>query len=95
VVSRGLPDGESLVLAADGTEAIVLNPMGAVVWDLCQGRREIDRIAQLICEVLPDAELTRVRDEVHALVRQLVDRGVLEDADAAETDRCGPEPSRS
>lgn len=81
-VSRELPDGETVVMGSDGARALILNPMGAVVWGLCEGSHDLEEIAALICEELADAEPDRVRSDVAALVDQLVEAGVLEVADA-------------
>jgi hypothetical protein len=85
---REISDGEIIVLSSDGSTAIVLNAMGAVVWDLLDGSRGVEELAALICATLPDGGLERVQADIAALLSRLRELGLLEEIEA-----CGPLPS--
>ncbi len=83
-----LPSGETVVLHPETGVAVVLNPMGGVVWALCDGRRSAGEIADFICRNVEGADGAKARDDVDALARQLKERGLVE-----ESETCGPRSS--
>ena len=80
-----LPSGETVVLHPETGVAVVLNPMGGVVWTLCDGRRSAGEIADFILRSVEGADGAQAREDVAALVRQLEERGLVE-----ESETCGP-----
>jgi hypothetical protein len=90
VVFRDLVDGEVIVLAADGETTTVLNPIGAVIWSLCDGNHSLDEIAALIGERFPDLPLEQIASDVKLLVEQLLNAALI----SAGTP-CGARPSGS
>lgn len=88
VASRDLADGETMILDADGKQATVLNPMGAVVWSLCDGDHSVAQIATLIGQRFTDQPHERIAADVSRLVDQLLDAQLIGDEDP-----CGPPPS--
>jgi hypothetical protein len=76
--TRRLSDEETVVLSPTGS-AIVLNEIGAVVLDLCDGTRTIDDVANILCDALAGAERARVVQDVQAFVESLVASGCLVD----------------
>lgn len=80
VTRRALPDDEAVLLAADGAVALVLNPLAAIVWDLCDGTRAGAGIAAIIAERFPDCDPARVDADVDAVLARLAREGFLEDA---------------
>ncbi len=77
---RELPDGELVVLSADGERAVVLNPTGGVLWELAGGELELDELASLLCEAFVELDPARARADVERLVAELASHGLLEDA---------------
>ncbi len=73
--------GEEVVIVDPRTQrAVVLNAIGGAVWDLCDGGRSLEAIADFICAQLPSASRPQVVADVEALVRRLLEAGLLEDA---------------
>jgi len=66
----------------------VLNTMGGVVWDLCDGRHAVEDIAAFICAQVSGVALERVLQDVKVLAQQRALAGLVEDADS-----CGTGPS--
>ncbi len=85
---RELPDGESVVLQSEAGRAVVLNALGTVVLELCDGRLRSLDIVRLISERFADVQAERIAADVERFIRDLADNGMLEDLDA-----CGSEPS--
>jgi hypothetical protein len=77
-----------LVLRPDGTEALLLNVTGGVVWNLCDGTRTIDEIASFVSSTVQAPDPGVVRSDVSALLARLAEAGLVEDLE-----RCGPSPS--
>lgn len=70
--------GELLLYHPAQTKAIYLNPSAAVIWSLCDGRRNVQEIIQLIGEGYPEARANLVED-VFATLRELCEQRVLGD----------------
>lgn len=79
VESEELPGGEVVVLRPETGVAVVLNPMGGVVWDLCDGRRGAAQIADFIAAHAEGADPARVAADVEALVGSLRAQGLVEE----------------
>jgi hypothetical protein len=69
-------EGELLLYHPRDARAICLNPSAAVNWNLCDGRRRIGEIIQLIEESYPEAK-ENLAEEVFATLAQLRENGVL------------------
>jgi hypothetical protein len=81
VPSRPLPDGESMVLTPQGERALVLNPVATAVWHLADGTRTLDHVARFVAEHFSDVSAAQVSSDVARLVEELIEAGVLQDAD--------------
>jgi Coenzyme PQQ synthesis protein D (PqqD) len=76
VVSRdGLDEGRVMVNCDTGA-ALALNRTGALVWDLIDGRRSPDEIAEAVRRSFTDAP-DSVRDDVAALLVTLSEDGFI------------------
>ena len=76
VVSRdGLDEGRVMVNCDTGA-ALALNRTGALVWDLIDGRRSPDEIAEAVRKSFSNAPDT-VRDDVAALLVTLSEDGFI------------------
>jgi len=81
VVLADLPDGELVAQAAGGATAVILDPIGGAVLELCDGQRTVDQIAAFVCETLAVPDRARVVGDVARVIEQLLAAGVVEDAD--------------
>ncbi len=76
--TRRLSDDETVVLSPKGS-AVVLNEVGAVVLELCDGTRTVDEVADVLCENLRGASPEQVRADVRSFVETLTASGCLVD----------------
>jgi len=78
VVYRPMPDGGVLFSPNDETY-FGLNQTGACIWEnLSPVRGSIEEICAEVTRRFPDAEPTRVRDDVGRLLQALADGGLVE-----------------
>jgi Coenzyme PQQ synthesis protein D (PqqD) len=75
-VSEELLDGELLLYHRGETRAIYLNPTATIIWMLCDGKRPVQEIVDLIRESYPDAN-PELADDVLVTLTDLRDNHVL------------------
>ena len=69
-------EGELLVYHPRQTMAVYLNPPAAVIWSLCDGKRQVREIIQLIGDSYPESKATLTED-VLATLAELYEKKVL------------------
>ncbi len=78
VVYRPMPDGGVLFSSSDETY-FGLNQTGACIWEnLSPVRDSIEEVCAEVTRRFPDAEPSRVRDDVGRLLKALTDGGLVE-----------------
>jgi hypothetical protein len=80
IIRGELTDGEVVVSLRGGERALILNAVGDVVLDLCDGSRTVDEIAAFVREnmsVPPDVD---VSGDVAAVLDELERAGLIEAA---------------
>lgn len=80
VHSRDLEGGELALFKSEDSQLILLNEVGAAVWELCDGTRDVGAIAAILQE--PFAEMVgpdRVQSDVAAFVARLLELGAVEE----------------
>jgi hypothetical protein len=70
-------EGELLLYHPGRTTAVYLNPPAAIIWKLCDGKRDVGEIIRLIGESYPEST-PNLRDDVFATLAQLYDNHVVE-----------------
>ncbi len=70
-------DGEASVYHPTLATAVYLNETGALIWELCDGRRSVADIIVTLCERYPES-CDRIEIDVTVLINQLADRGIAE-----------------
>ena len=80
LISSELPDGETVIATPDRSRAVILNAMGAVVVDLCDGSRSVDAIATFICKHVKVATSDSVANDVEKILSELRSAELLEDS---------------
>lgn len=73
-----LTDGEVVVSLANGERALILNAVGDAVLELCDGTRTIEDIASFVRETMAVSADVNVKDDVEAIVTELVRAGIVE-----------------
>lgn len=69
-------EGEAVILSLDTKAFRGLNPVGSRVWELIDGRRNVDEIVEAIAREF-DVVRERAAEDVRAFVRALLDRGLV------------------
>ncbi len=82
VTRRDVGADECVLLSACADRAVVLNALGAVVWDLCDGARAEAEISDLIAARFADVPAGRIAADVATLLGELGRAGLVEDVDA-------------
>lgn len=75
VISR-VVDGEAVLVHLGQNKIRVLNPVGARLWELADGRLAVSEIAQKIVAEY-QVELVRAQADALAFYDDLIERGVL------------------
>jgi hypothetical protein len=70
------PDGWTLLVNPDAAAAIAVNPTGALIWRLADGRRTVEDIVAGVRRRFPDAPGS-VCDDVAALLGTLSEAGLI------------------
>ena len=70
IKTRLLPDGHVVLFNPQGTWAHIVNPLGALVWEFCDGEYSIDQIAETVLAVLAGAEADSMNQQLCALQEQ-------------------------
>jgi hypothetical protein len=70
-------DGETVLLNVDGRELLGLNGVGARTWELLEGERTLQQIAQVVADEF-EVEPSRALEDVIAFAGQLLAAGAVE-----------------
>jgi len=70
-------DGVLVLCHTDSAEFFELNPTGAVVWSVCEGRTT-DEVVNQLREAYPNQEGQRLAVDVRSLIRSLEEAGLVE-----------------
>ena len=70
-------DGEITVYHPTLTTAVYLNETGALIWELCDGKRTILDIIEALSEQYPESR-TQIETDVKTLITQLIERDIGE-----------------
>lgn len=70
-----LPDGSALLFDPVESEGHVLNQLGALAWDYCDGALSREEIASEIADLIPAVE--RAHDAVLEVLDGFAERGLL------------------
>ena len=79
VVHDGVGD-RVVLIDADGSELITLNPVGALVWLAMDGERDIVAISAEVHGAVEGVELDVVTRDVQAFLKELLAEGLVVDA---------------
>jgi hypothetical protein len=72
-----LPDGYLVITIESSNEAITLNPMGAAVWEFCDGQHPLSAIVEELVELgVPNSE--GLNNDVSTLLDELLTTGLIE-----------------
>lgn len=65
-------DGEVTVYHPTLTTAVYLNETGALIWELCDGRRTISDIIEVLSQQYPESAV-QIETDVRELIAQLIE----------------------
>jgi hypothetical protein len=75
-VATRIVEGEALIVLADSGQVNVLNPVGTRMWELMDGTRSVQQIADTICDEFDVAEDEAKRD-LEEFVQQLIESNAI------------------
>lgn len=70
-------DNELLLYHPAKTKTVYLNETASLVWQLCDGKRNVGEIAALLKESFPEAA-DRVDEDVESTLKTFADHGAIE-----------------
>lgn len=70
-------DGEITVYHPTLTTSLYLNETGALIWNLCDGRRSVSEIIALLSSYYPESS-AQIELDVIALVNRLIEHNIAE-----------------
>ncbi len=77
VKAKVLPDGYVLLRTKDSDCVYTLSPIGAIVWEFCDGSNSIDELLEEM-KALPDLKVEKgIREQVIQLIEDLKKQGLL------------------
>jgi hypothetical protein len=70
-------DDEIVVYHTSLTTSLYFNETGALVWQLCDGKRTVGQIIDVLCQMYPESA-DKIRPEVSTLIASLLEKRVAE-----------------
>ena len=70
-------DNEIVAYHPTRTVSLYLNDTGALIWELCDGRRSVADIIAILASHYPEAR-EQIELDVQDIIRQLLDHGMAE-----------------
>ena len=77
-------EGETVILHTDADTYYGLNEVGTYVWDLLQQPRTVEELCHAVASEY-DVTCDECRDDIHALVAELLEYGLVRRADERVT----------
>jgi hypothetical protein len=78
VRSRSIEGGELALMNDDDTTLVLLNELGAVVWELCSREQSMETLTATLSERFPQADEQVIRADVAAFVDRLRELDLLD-----------------
>lgn len=72
-----LAEDELVARSPDRAHAVVLNATASAVLELCNGEHTSSDIARFLHDALPSSDLSQVRSDVQAILRELSEAGIV------------------
>lgn len=70
-------DNELLLYHLQETRILYCNPTASLIWQLCDGQRNVGELTALLCEAYPEAAQD-IPEDVQTSIGELVKAGCLE-----------------
>lgn len=75
-----MPDGHVVLFDTKTEWAQVLNPVGALVWEYCDGATSVTEMADEIAKLL-EYDKTALQGDINSLVAELLSQGLIKEAE--------------
>ncbi len=76
-VTYDVVDGRAILVDPLGAELLTLNPVGTMVWEALDGRREVEDLAGHLTDRLDDVDPDRARADVSRFIAELEKLGLV------------------
>lgn len=77
ITTKLLPDGHVVLFCAKTEWAYVVNPIGAIIWELCDGQLSDAEILRELQGLIPGASVQSLSQEMSSFVQEMVKSGLL------------------
>jgi hypothetical protein len=71
-----LEEGQRVLETA--TEVVILNPLGAIIWDLLDGETNLESVVEALTEHFSTVPPATIEHDVQSLVSELLARDLIE-----------------
>lgn len=68
-------DNEITVYHPSLTTSLYLNETGALIWELCDGKRTVTDVIDILLELYPESS-SQIHDDVTSIISRLVDNNM-------------------
>lgn len=76
-VTYDVVDGRAILVDPQGAELITLNPVGTMVWEALDGRRDVRELAEHLAGRLDHVDLEQARTDVTRFMDELRQLGLI------------------
>lgn len=74
-----LPDGHAIIVNPKNDWASTVSPLGALVWEYCDGTNTVEDIVRLVGDVAQVTDTARLHTDVQSFVEQFEEEGFFQD----------------
>lgn len=78
-----MPDGHVVLFNSKTEWAQVLNPVGALVWEFCDGSTSLSDMTNEIGKLLEIHDTAILQDDINSLIQELLDLGLVRQSTAS------------
>jgi Coenzyme PQQ synthesis protein D (PqqD) len=77
VETTTLPDGQAVIVLTKTEWAHTLSPLGAIVWEFCDGTNSVDEIVSLVTNLPGIPQRPELAKEIALLIETMEQEGVV------------------
>lgn len=74
-----LPDGHAVIVNPKNDWANTISPLGAIVWEYCDGSNSLEDIVRLVAEAAEVSDRSALQKEIQSFIDQFEEEGFFLD----------------
>lgn len=71
-----MPDGHVVLFNSKTEWAQILNPIGALVWEFCDGLTPSPEMVKQVASLIED-DSPKLKDDINSLIKELLENGLI------------------